>query len=117
MKRWFNKELVSRDATVEQLKKFCEQRVAYPFTDSYFVDMADDYQPIKRDSLDGQMLDAIVFNAILDKLELLALYEKFMFGKQSNEDKLEMIFEIMRRSGMITPANRNESPINPEEGD
>jgi hypothetical protein len=28
-----------------------------------------------------------------------------------------LVLQIMRRLGMITPANENQKPINPEEGD
>jgi hypothetical protein len=117
MKRWFNPGLVRRDATVEQLKTFCEQRVADPFTDSYFVDMSGDCQPIKRDSLEGQMLDAVIFQAIHDQLSLNEMYRKALFEQMPNEHKVELVLQIMRRLGMITPANENQKPINPEEGD
>jgi hypothetical protein len=103
--------------STQTLRAICKQRVDLPFQESYFTDSAMQHTQVCRTSLDGQMLDAVVFQSIQDKLELLDLYEKVVFGKQSNDDKVEMTFEIMRRSGMITPANRNESPINPEEGD
>ena len=112
--RFYSSGRVHVDMSVSELKALTRLKADMPFADAHYI-MAQ--SQVRRDSLDGQMLDAVYAEAIYQRLEVLELLEKALFHDFDAEQRLNTIQKVMYRTGRMTSPSPISKPINPEEGD
>jgi hypothetical protein len=115
-RRWFHSRVLDIHMPTTSLIEIARHKRDFPFDDSHFVDRQ--LNPVRRNSLDGQMYEAIYNEAVIQHMETLDLLEKAIFEEYDKEKRDEYLFSVMKRTGRTgryIPSTTK--PINPEEGD